>query len=115
MVIEILSFKQSILNPLLKWIVLVLFIIAVYLFYRCRLIYGGKLRLVATLLLLGGVAAILSSAFRIAGDFFIQWKWGESSLGLLVAMTTLAIAIIVRLKFRRASTLFGDKQGEEQK
>jgi hypothetical protein len=70
---------------------------------------------VATLLLLGGVAGILGSAFRIAGDFFIQWKWAESILNLGLAIITLAIAYIVRMKFKNAITLFGVERGGEQK
>lgn len=115
MVIELLSYTGSILNPLLKWIVLVLFVVAVYVFYRCRLIYGGKLKLVATLLLLGGIAGILSSAFRIEGDFYLQWKWAESSLGLVLAIITLVIAYIVRMKIKDASALFSGKRSGEQK
>ncbi len=114
MVIELLSYKSSMVNPLLKWIVLVLFLIAVYYFYRCRLIYGGKLQFVATLLILGAAAAVLSSAFRIAGDLLIQWKWGESALGLVFALITLIVAYLVRTKMKNASALFGNRPGDER-
>ncbi len=115
MALELLSYTNSILNPLLKWLALVLFVIAVYFFYRCRLIYGGKLHRVATLLLLGSVAGIMASIFRIAGDFFLQWKWAESILFLALAIITLMIAYIVRLKFKNAIALFGVEQNEERK
>jgi len=114
MVIELLSYKGSMLNPLLKWVVLFLFLIATYYFYRCRLIYGGKLQFVATLLILGGAAAGLSSAFRIAGDLLIQWKWGESTLGLVFALITLIVAYLIRTKMKKASALFGNMGGEER-
>ena len=84
MVPDLLSYTHSILNPLVKWVVLVLVVISVYFFYRCRLIYGGKLHLVATLLLLGGCAGILSSVFRIAGDYDLAMKWAESIFSLFL-------------------------------
>ncbi|PKL59186.1 MAG: hypothetical protein CVV33_09135, partial [Methanomicrobiales archaeon HGW-Methanomicrobiales-4] len=86
MVIEFLSYKDSFLNPLLKLIILVLFIVSVYFFYRSRLIYGGKLHLVATLLLLGGVAGSVGWLFRYEGDFYAQWKWAESIFTLVLAI-----------------------------
>ncbi|MFH0968375.1 MAG: hypothetical protein V1862_11900 [Methanobacteriota archaeon] len=115
MVIELLSYKDSFLNPLLKIIILALFIVAVYFFYRCHLTYGGKLRLVATLLMLGGVAGVMAWLFRYGGDFYSQWKWAESILTLALAIISLVIAYIVRLKFKDAITLFGfEQQGEEK-
>jgi lysylphosphatidylglycerol synthetase-like protein (DUF2156 family) len=115
MVPDLLSYPNSFLNPLLKVVVLVLFIIAVFLFYRCRLIYGGKLRLIATLLLVGGVAGTLAWIFRIEGDFYSQWKWAESIFSLVLAIVTFVIAYIIRIKFKNALILFGVEQRGEQK
>ncbi len=115
MTLELFSYKDSILNPLLKLIVLVLFIIAVYVFYRCRLIYGGKLQIVATLLMLGGVAGVLAWIFRYEGDFYTQWKWAESFFSLALAIITLVIAYIVRMKFKNAIALFGGEQNGGQR
>jgi lysylphosphatidylglycerol synthetase-like protein (DUF2156 family) len=110
---DLLSYQDSFLNPLLKVSVFVLFIIAIYLYYRCRLIYGGKLWVISTLLLLGGVAGILAWIFRIQGDFYSQWKWAESIFSLALAIITLVIAYIVRMKFKNALALFGvDQRGE---
>jgi|WetSurMetagenome_2_1015567.scaffolds.fasta_scaffold47404_2 hypothetical protein len=114
MVLDLLSYKGSFLNPLLKVLVLVLFAVAVYYFYRCRCRYGGKLQVVAALLLLGGIAGILASLFRIGGDLSVQWKWAESTFFLVLAIITLAIAILVRRKFKNAIVLFGAEQGGEQ-
>jgi len=111
---DLLSYTHSILNPLMKWIALVLFVIAVYYFYRCRLRYGGKLRVIATLLLLGGAAGILASAFRITGDYVVEWKWGESAFFLAFAIITLVIAYRVRRKFMNATILFGSRPEGEQ-
>ncbi|MFA4849579.1 MAG: hypothetical protein WC626_07615 [Methanoregula sp.] len=115
MALELFSYQNSILNPLLKLIVLVLFVIAVYVFYRCRLIYGGKLQLIATLLLLGGVAGVLAWIFRYEGDFYTQWKWAESFFSLALAIITLVIAYIVRMKFKNAIALFGGEQNGGQR
>lgn len=115
MVIEILSYRESLLNPLLKWIILVLFIIAAGWFYRCRLMYGGKLRVIATLLMLGAIAGILASAFRIAGDYSVQWKWAESIFSLILAVITLTIAGLVRMKFKNTVALFEAEQEGEQR
>lgn len=115
MVPDLVSYTHSILNPLLKWLVLVLFVISVYVFYRCRLLYGGKLHQVATLLLLGGCVGILSSAFRIAGDFILPAKWAESIFFIAFAIITLVIALIVRMKFKNALALFGIDQAGGQK
>jgi hypothetical protein len=115
MTLELFSYKDSILNPLLKLIILGLFVIAVYVFYRCRLIYGGKLQIVATLLMLGGVAGVLAWIFRYEGDFYTQWKWAESFFSLALAIITLVIAYIVRMKFKNAIALFGGEQNRGQR
>lgn len=107
MVFELISYKDSFLNPLLKLTVLMLFILSVYFFYRARLLYGGKLHLIATLLLLGGVAGSVGWLFRYEGDFYTQWKWAESTFALALAIISLVIAYIVRLKLKHAITLFG--------
>jgi hypothetical protein len=115
MVPDILSYPHSILNPLIKLLLAVLFVIAAYVFYRCRLIYGGKLEVTATLLFLGGIAGILASVFRLAGDYFTAWKWLESTFLLALAIITLVFAYIVRVKLKNAIRLFGYEEGEEQK
>ena len=115
MVSSLLSYTHSIFNPLLKWIVLLLFVIATYFFYRCRLQYGGKLHTVATLLMLGASAGFLASVFRIAGDYYLPAKWAESIFSLVLAIITLVIAYIVRMKFKNAVALFGFEEGGVEK
>ena len=112
MVLNILSYDTSILNPVLKLVILVLFAIASWYFYRCYLVYGGKLKMIAWLLLLGGFAGILASAFRFWGDFLVQWKWGESVLFLILAVITFAVAYLVRMKFIEVTRLFGPDEGD---
>ena len=114
MVIELLSYKESFLNPLFKIVIFILFLISVYYFYRCHLRYGGKLQIIANLLMLGGVAGCMAWLFRYEGDFYSQWKWGESILTLILAIISLVIAYIVRLKFKHATVLFGFEQQKDQ-
>jgi hypothetical protein len=115
MVPDILSYPTSILNPFMKLLSVILFVIAVYFFYRCCLIYGGKLRVIAILLYVGGIAGILASVFRFAGDYLTTWKWLESTFFLALAIITLVIAFIVRVRLKNAIRLFGFEEGEEQK
>jgi len=114
MTIEILSYTTSILNPGLKLLVIVLFVIAAWLFYRCRQKYGGILRQVSTLLLAGAGAGALAAAFRLEGDFFVQYKWGESLLDLAFVILTLAIALVIRSRMQEATRLFGSDGGEKK-
>ncbi|MFA5269396.1 MAG: hypothetical protein WC379_15620 [Methanoregula sp.] len=114
MVPDIFSYPDSIFSPFMKVLPVVFFVTAIYIFYRCRIIYGGKLRLIATLLLLGGIAGILASLFRFAGDYFVAWKWLESTFFLALAIITLVIAYIVRLKLKNAIRLFGLTEGGDQ-
>lgn len=114
MVPDILSYPDSILNPLMKVLTVIFFVIAASIFYRCRTIYGGKLRVIATLLLLGGITGILASLFRLAGDNIIEWKWLESAFFLALAIITFVVAYIVRLKLKNAVRLFGFNDGGDQ-
>ena len=114
MVPDIFSYPHSFLNSAMKLLPVVFFALAVYVFYRSRRIYGGKLKVIATLLLLGGIAGILASLSRFEGDFNAEWKWLESTFSLALAIISLAIAYIIRLKLKNATRLFGIKDGEDQ-
>nr|WP_320160355.1 hypothetical protein [uncultured Methanoregula sp.] len=113
MAIEILSYTTSVLNPFLKLLILVLFIVAAWLFYRCRQRYGGILHQVSTLLLIGAVAGALASAFRFEGDFYVQYKWGESIFNLALVILILVITLIIRAKLEEVTRLFGSP-GEDE-
>lgn len=114
MVIEILSYKTSIINPLLKVFAIILFGIAAYLLFRCLRQYGGVLRQVATLLCLGAFAGLLASAFRFEGDFYQQYKWGESVLNLIIVLIMLVIALVIRARMNAAVKVFETGQGGDQ-
>ncbi len=114
MVPDILSYQHSILNPFLKVLTVIFFVIAVSIFYRCRTIYGGKLRVIANLLLIGGITGILASLFRFAGDYGTEWKWLESTFFLALAIITFVVAYVVRRKLKNAIRLFGFNDGNDQ-
>ena len=106
MVIEILSYSNSVFNPLLKIIITGAFGITAILLYQCRISYGGILQKVATFLLLGAIFGTIASVFRFQGDFYTQYKWGESILDLILVITTLIIAMIIRKKMNETVNLF---------
>ena len=114
MIPDIFSYPNSILNHVMKVHSVVFFVIAVYFYYRCRGIYGGKLKVIATLLLLGGIAGILASLSRFEGDYNIGWKWLESMFSLALAIISFAIAYIIRQKLKNAIRLFGFEDGSDQ-
>lgn len=107
MVIEILSYKTSVLNPLMKIISILIFCIGTYYFYRASQKYGGELKTVANLLFLGGLAGIASAVSRIIGDYILFTKWGESVFFLIFGIVSLYVAYIVRDRFIEAAKAFG--------
>jgi hypothetical protein len=114
MVVEIISYAVSPLNPLLKWIIFALFLIAAMLLYLCRRKYGGILHTISSLLLIGSIAGIASTLFRLGGDQFIQYKWGESAFNVVIAIIMLVIALTIRKKLKESIQVFeGDEGGED--
>lgn len=107
MTIEIFSYQTSILNPLLKLGVVIGFILASYLFFRCRTMFGGILHSISTLLILVSFSGVISALFRYEGDFYNQYKWGESIVGLILVIIILCAAIVIRRKVHEIELLFG--------
>ncbi|GEM_PF-1041353 len=104
---DLLSYQSGPLNPLLKLLTLVLFLVAAGFFARCRIRYGGILSQISTLLFFGAVAGAIGAAFRYEGDFYSQYKWGESFLTLILAAFSLVIALIVRKKLAEVCRILG--------
>lgn len=107
MVIEILSYSNSFLNPLLKIITILMFVVGMYYFFKSRQKYGGELKRIANLLLWGGAAGFIASAFRYGGDFVMNWKWGESIFLLIFGLTSFFVAYLVRYRFIEAAKALG--------
>ncbi len=104
---DLLSYQSGPLNPLVKLLILVLFLVAAGLFARCLIRYGGILSQISTLLFFGAVAGAIGAAFRYEGDFYSQYKWGESLLNLLLAIFSLTIALLVRKKLANVCRILG--------
>jgi len=111
MSLDLLSYQSGPLNPLLKVLIFGLFLIAAGVFARCRFRYGGILSQISTLLFLGAVAGAVGAAFRYEGDFYSQFKWGESILNLLLAAFSLTIAFLIRRKLTEAYKILGAGNG----
>ncbi len=113
MVIEILSYKTSILNPLFKFLVIVLYAIGAWFFYRAWRKYGGNLKIIAGALMCGGIAACIGAGARFLGDYLIQFKWMESTGAIIFALVSLFVAVLVYSKFSEIAEAFGLKGGGE--
>jgi cbb3-type cytochrome oxidase subunit 3 len=105
--IQLLSYDNSILNPLLKILIIILFAIGTWYFYRAGKQFGGNLRNIARLLMWGGIFGCIAALFRLLGDYNIQDKWVESASGLLFAIISFAVAYFVYTKFDEINKAFG--------
>ncbi|TAJ45396.1 hypothetical protein CUJ86_01245 [Methanofollis fontis] len=90
-----------------------MFLAGTYLFYQAQNKYGGNLKKIATFLMWGGVTGFIATAFRYGGDYFAQYKWGESTLFLLFALISLFVAYLVYTKFMEIAEAFGMAGGDE--
>lgn len=112
MVIEILSYKSSILNPLLKFIIVILFAIGTWYFYRAWKKFGGNLKVIAGALMCGGIAACIGASARLLGDFLVQFKWLESTGAIIFALASVFVAWLVYTKFSEIAEAFGLSGGK---
>ena len=107
MVIEILSFKSSILNPLLKLLIFILYAIGTWYCYLAWKKYGGNLKAIAGALMCGGIAACIGAGARFLGNFLIQFKWLESTGAIIFALVSLFVAYLVYTKLSEIAEAFG--------
>ena len=111
MVIDLLSYNTSPLNLVLKVVILCLFLGAAWLYYKSRKKYGGILHAISSLLLIGAIAGVVSAWFRLQGDFYIQYKWGESLLNVVLVFLMLVMALMIRKRLTESLAVFNE--GEE--
>lgn len=83
MIPSFLDYSTSILNPILKLIAPVVFLIAAIYFFRARSQYGGEMGKVVGRLAFASVVGLCAMTLRYLGDVLVLWKWGES-LGYVV-------------------------------
>jgi hypothetical protein len=110
MVIEILSFKTSILNPLLKLLIFIMFAIGTWYFYRAWTKFGGNVKTIAGALMCGGIAACIGAGARFLGDFFIEFKWLESTGAIIFALISVYVACFVSAKLSEIAEAFGTRE-----
>jgi len=83
---DLLNYKTSFLNPALKILVPLLFLVGTVYFYSIRNKYQGELGKVVRRLVIAGIFGFLANAFRYSADiWFTGLKWGESIGYLLFA------------------------------
>jgi len=111
MVIELLSYNTSILNPFLKLLVFSLFCLGTWFFYQAwRTFKGGNIRLIAGALTCGGIAACIGTGARFLGDFLIELKWLESTGAIIFALISLFVAWMVYTRLTEIAEAFGIKE-----
>ena len=101
------SYPTSILNPLLKVMVIAMFAIGTWYFFRAGKKFGGNLGKIARLLMWGGIAGTIGTSFRYLGDFFTREKWLESTGALFFAVISLFVAYLVYQRFAEIAKAFG--------
>ncbi|MEW6183094.1 MAG: hypothetical protein AB1500_07950 [Bacillota bacterium] len=103
---DLLNYKESFLNPLLKELVALIYLCATLVFLVARTRLGGELQKITGLLATTSLFGTLALAFRWRGDKLVAWKWGESLLFLLFAIVALIIAIRVSTRLKEATRIF---------
>lgn len=97
---DFLNYGESFLNPLLKLLVVILFVIGTIFFFRARMRFGGDLKTIATMLTLTGVAGVVSGFSRFIGDYVLIWKWSESVFMLTFAVVSFSVGYLILMLFR---------------
>lgn len=78
MIHDLFNYKVSILNPLTKLLVLMVFMVSTFFFYNAREKYRGELGKVVNRLFIAGIIGSLAMFIRFSGDYINYWKWAES-------------------------------------
>jgi len=109
---DIFSYPTSILNPLLKAIIILMFAVATWYFYRAYKRFGGNLKKISLALVIGSIAGCIAAAFRLLGDYWVEFKWIESIGGLIFAIVSVIVAYLVCTKFTEIAEAFGLTEGK---
>jgi hypothetical protein len=91
MVPDLLNYKVSFLNPLLKIIIPLLFLTAAYFLYNARAKYQGELGIVVRRMIAACIMGVLANLFRLGADFsafLTDLKWGESLMFMLFGLVS---------------------------
>ena len=101
MILELINYKTSFLNPALKILVPLIFLMGSIYFFRIRGKYEGEIGKVVSRLAIAGLIGFLANFFRYGADiWFEDYKWGES-LGYLFFALANVWAVWPLLSFGR--------------
>jgi hypothetical protein len=78
MLLDLLNYKTSILNPTYKILAPAMFLVSAYFLFHARNQYKGELGKVVNRLLFASIIGFLAMSLRYAGDYYQFWKWAES-------------------------------------
>ena len=93
MVSEFFNYSTSVLNPVLKWVAIILMIVALVFLILSNRGYRWKFRGRVILLIWSVVVGFLSFFFRRMGDVFdLGFKWGESLFALAFVLSNFLVA-----------------------
>ncbi|MCG7848340.1 MAG: hypothetical protein MIO93_04070 [ANME-2 cluster archaeon] len=93
MVIELLNYQTSMLNPILKLLAPLLYVIALILFFKASKAYGGEFKKGLNFLMISLILGIAAFTFGFLGDIItLDFKWGESLFFLAFAIMNLFVA-----------------------
>ena len=93
---DLLNYKTSLLNPTLKWIAPLLYLMALAMLMQAYRNYGGIFKQAMLMLVLTLGIGVLAYFFRVGGDLILpNFKWGES----LFYLTFVVLNIFVAAKF----------------
>jgi hypothetical protein len=95
---DLLNYNTSWLNPALKLIILGIYVLVTYVFFRSRRSFAGDIQRVLAILFWMGMAALVAALFRYFGDgtqfgftkeFSLKWF---QSLGYLIQTILFVVA-----------------------
>jgi hypothetical protein len=89
---DLLNYGKSFLNPALKMLVPLIFLVGTFYAYRAVRRYPGEISKLMWALVLVGVTGFLANLFRYLGDVITLWKWAESIGNLFFGLANLYAA-----------------------
>ncbi len=93
MIPDIFNYSTSFLNPALKLLVPLLFLLGTYFSDKAMRRYTGEIRKLMKALTIVGTAGFLANLFRYMADVLaVSWKWGESLAMLMFVVASLYAA-----------------------
>ena len=106
MAIGIFDGTQSLVSPLFKALVTVLFAAGTVLFHQAYLRYGGNLKKITIPLVISGMAGTVAAVFWLAGDQYAPLKWAESVFLLLLAVFSLLGSVAMYSYLKEIALVF---------